>query len=160
MESTLPPLLWLFSSEKMCSAYYVVPKAILINYSVSWHIDTLTYNPFDLKSPCTKFIFCAKLLSIYTLPKTYSKMGLHTQMLLFILLNADNNRATWVQCMNIRFLLQAGGLISFNKKVIRGGENVQRAVKGISKVKSRDTLLCFFNSFRVSQTKSFAVVQE
>lgn len=96
-----------------------------------------------------KFVFWAELLGICTLSQTYSKMGLHIQMFLFALLNADSNRATWIKCMTIRFHLQTGDLISFNKHVISGAENEHRAVVRIWKVKNRGILVCFFFSLQL-----------
>ena len=93
-----------------------------------------------------QFVFWAKLFSICTLPLAYSKMGLHTQMVLFVLLNADGNRAMWVQCMSIRVRLQTD-LVSFNKHVICGAENEHIAMVGTSKGKDRDILLCFSHYF-------------
>ena len=40
----------LFSMKKMCSTHHAFPTSNPINYSVSSHKDTLTYNPFDSKS--------------------------------------------------------------------------------------------------------------
>lgn len=53
--------------------------------------------------------------------------------------------------MTIRFRLQTGDLISFNKHVISGVESERKAVVGISKVKDRGILLCFSHSFILCQ---------
>lgn len=122
---------------------------------MSSHTDTLKHNPFDIyfknivfsnicftlkkkNNPrrfCIKFALWARLLSI--LPQTYSKMVLHRQMFLFVLLNAGSKQTTWVQCMTIRFWLKTENLISSNKHVIGGVKNDHKVVVGISKVRQR-----------------------
>ena len=49
------------------------------------------------------FYFRANFLRTQTLSHTSSKMGLYTEVLLFVLLNGDSNRAMRFQCMMIRF---------------------------------------------------------
>ena len=57
----------------------------------------------------------------------YSKMGLHAQMFLLMLLNVHSNSTTWIQCMIIRIWLQMEDSLSFNKHVI-GGVRIEHKV--------------------------------
>ena len=70
-------------------------------------------------------------------------MGLHTQMFLFALLNADSNRTMWVQCITIRFWLQTEDLISFSKQVEMGINMNQHG----QNIKSKGFHLCRSHSF-------------
>ena len=74
------------------------------------------------KSICLVFVLLIlwdKLLSTSTISQTYRKMGLHTQMFWFVLLNAYSNQ-TWVICMKIWLWLDTEDAILFNKQVITG----------------------------------------
>ena len=131
----------------------------LMSYSVSSYTDTPTYNPFDLKLPDATIknialiyvLLSGQFLRTQTLSHTSSKMGLYTEVLLFVLLNGDSNRAMRFQCMIIRFRSQTEDLISFNKQVISGVENEHKAVVKISKVKNKGILLHFSHSFELFQ---------
>ena len=74
-------------------------------------------------------------------------------MFLFVLLNADSNRTTGVQCITIRFWLQTEDSMPINKHVIDWVGNEHKAVVGISK-KSKGVNLCYFHS--LSQTRSLS----
>ena len=86
-------------------------------------------------------------------------MGLHTQMFLFALLNADSNRTMWVQCITIRFWLQTEDLISLSKQV-EMGINMNQHGQNIKSKGQRLSFMSFSLFLTISQTNSFTVLHK
>ena len=75
---------------------------------------------------CIVFVFWDKPWSLCTLSQSYSKMGLHTWIFLFMLLNTDSSWIMWIQYMIIRIWLQMKESVSLKKHLIGGVRHVKQ----------------------------------